>query len=586
MSSRLALLYAKFLSRSRIVADPATHESAYAISQNERLVTSVIFVGIILLKLICAVNYRIDSDESQHLHVVWSWTQGMLPYRDVFDNHSPLFQLLVAPLFYFLGERPDILIPMRVAMIPLFIVSLWLVRKIGTTVFGPRIGLWAAVFTACFPPFFLTSTEFRPDNLWTVVWLLIVSVIIGSPRKPKTAFLVGLLLGIGFCVSMKSVLMLFSIACALCTAWTFCGMREAFFDWKNFGTCCLCACIGLIPAPAIAALYFVLHGSASELYQCVVSHNVLPGKLTIINLVVDGLRWLSIVSAPVFISVVIYRRTGLHDRKESGGWLFIHFVTVYYFATLKSFWQFLTAEDFLPFYPLLMVILTGALFAGMDYLKSRVASIGGFLPIVLATASVVFLLIISSPFENQTKEKLGIVADTLRLTTSDDFVMDSKGETIFRRRASRLVFEEITGLRLKRALMQDDIVDRLIATGAPVASLLRMPSEASKFIRRNYVPIAFRLRVLGQFLQFENEADEFNFDIVIPADYSILAENGTVAGTLNDEAWIGPRVLNAGHYCFRRTSGEGRLALIWTRAVQNGYTPFAEVKSDSRDEQD
>jgi hypothetical protein len=148
--------------------------------------------------------------------------------------------------------------------------------------------------------------------------------------------------------------------------------------------------------------------------------------------------------------------------------------------------------------------------------------------------------------------------------------MDAKGETIFCKRASLLVFEEITGWRLKRGLMNDDIVERLIATGAPLTTLLRMPQKASQFIERNYIPVSFRLRVLGQVLQPEQggEGPDFNFEIVIPYRYSMVAEYGNLAGTLNDERWIPSRILPPGHYHFHRTSGGGKLALIWTRAFR------------------
>ena len=42
------------------------------------------------------------------LHVVWAWATGRLPYRDVFDNHSPLFGFVFSPLFRLVGERNDI----------------------------------------------------------------------------------------------------------------------------------------------------------------------------------------------------------------------------------------------------------------------------------------------------------------------------------------------------------------------------------------------------------------------------------------------------------------------------------------------
>src|SRR5262245_12829610 len=74
------------------------------------------------LQLVVRIAYdlrlRVDTDEPQHLHVAWAWTQGLVPYRDVFDNHAPLFHMAMAPLAAALGERADLLIAMRFAMLP------------------------------------------------------------------------------------------------------------------------------------------------------------------------------------------------------------------------------------------------------------------------------------------------------------------------------------------------------------------------------------------------------------------------------------------------------------------------------------
>jgi hypothetical protein len=62
----------------------------------------------------------------------------MIPYRDVFDNHSPLFQALCAPLFQLLGERADIIVPMRAGHDPTFRVQLVFGRQ------DHRLGILAA----------------------------------------------------------------------------------------------------------------------------------------------------------------------------------------------------------------------------------------------------------------------------------------------------------------------------------------------------------------------------------------------------------------------------------------------------------
>src|ERR1700761_2902009 len=94
--------------------------------------TAGLLLGLaLLLRCFYIFHYRYDSDEPQHLHTTWGWTQGMLQYRDFFDNHTPLFHILFSPLVALLGERTNILDYMRFAMVPLWFVSLWCVWKIG-----------------------------------------------------------------------------------------------------------------------------------------------------------------------------------------------------------------------------------------------------------------------------------------------------------------------------------------------------------------------------------------------------------------------------------------------------------------------
>ncbi len=103
-----------------------------------------------LLLLLCLRWFYVttqswDSDEPQHLHVVWAWANGLLPYKDVFDNHAPLFQAMSAPLFSLLGERADIVAAMRWAMLPIAVVILLTTFWIGRRLFSPRVGFWGAL---------------------------------------------------------------------------------------------------------------------------------------------------------------------------------------------------------------------------------------------------------------------------------------------------------------------------------------------------------------------------------------------------------------------------------------------------------
>src|ERR1700692_2471357 len=104
-------------------------------SARDHALVGALLAAALLLRVAYVFAYRMNNDEPQHLHVVWAWTQGLLPYRDVFDNHAPLFHMLVAPLAAALGERADILTWMRMAMIPLSALTLWCTYLLGRELF-------------------------------------------------------------------------------------------------------------------------------------------------------------------------------------------------------------------------------------------------------------------------------------------------------------------------------------------------------------------------------------------------------------------------------------------------------------------
>src|SRR5439155_13783612 len=134
--------------------------------------------------------------------------QGLVPYRDVFDNHAPLFHLAMAPLVAALGERSDLLIATRLAMLPLIAALLWSVRCIGRALFCDRVGMWAAVLVGVMPAFLLTSVQFRADDLWAALWLAALATAFGGPFGAGRALATGALMGATFATSMKTCVLL------------------------------------------------------------------------------------------------------------------------------------------------------------------------------------------------------------------------------------------------------------------------------------------------------------------------------------------------------------------------------------------
>src|SRR5438067_11393995 len=108
-------------------------------ARGERLTLIGIAVVSCVVHALAYFRYRVDSDEPQHLHVAWGWTAGLLQYRDLFDNHAPLFHMATAPILRLVGERPDVLLCMRAPMLLLFALVVWITYVLGTRLYSKRV---------------------------------------------------------------------------------------------------------------------------------------------------------------------------------------------------------------------------------------------------------------------------------------------------------------------------------------------------------------------------------------------------------------------------------------------------------------
>jgi hypothetical protein len=577
---------------------------AAGLTTADRWLAALLLLTGLIIRVFYVWHFRIDSDEPQHLHVVWAWANGMLPYRDVFDNHAPLFQALSAPLFHLLGVRPDILIPMRVAMLPIYVATIFCVWKIAAALFPPRIALWTAVLTAFCPvyhapemgSFFFTSIEYRPDELWALLWLATLTVLVTRPVTPRRALVAGLLLGLSFTVSMKTTLYILTLL------FSFVGMvlarramGAAALDRRALLRCVGMALLGMVVMPALVVLFFVMKGAGPDMYYCVIKHNVLPQPRHLGPLLRQTAHWLLWLPIAVVGSWIIARLPQPAEIRTRI--VFIYLAGVLFFLTLVWYWPILTAEDYLPFFPAMMITAGAAIVWLTGYL-SRMARLPAFiLPALCAAGELAFIVTephagdpsaAASPLVDQTTDRIGFVADILKLTEPTDFVMDAKGETIYRQRASRQVMEALTIHRLLLGLNKDDIVDRLIETRTPVLSSRRMTARAHEFIRANYIVVAWRLKALGQLIRGRDQklSVPCSFEITIPARYTLVTPSGTPTGELDGTPFTGPRELAVGHHEFKLSGEPESVALVWANAIDRGFSPFAKIRRDYTTPQD
>jgi 4-amino-4-deoxy-L-arabinose transferase-like glycosyltransferase len=548
----------------------------------EKAALITLFLLLLVAKLLATFHFRIDSDEPQHLHVVWSWLHVGVGYRDFFDNHTPLFHFLCVPLLYALGEHAGTLLWLRLTSLAGFAGCLFLAQRLVATFTPPRTATWAALLLGCTPPFFLTSTEFRPDTLWTLFWLAALVLLLRGQGRLSRVSCASLFLGLAFCTSMKSVLMLIALLVPALVLLLAGRVHTPVLSRRRTGAMVLCAGASLVCCPGLLAGYLWSHHALVDAYYCVIQHNLLPGSHSPAKLAQGAVCWIALMAVPVAFAVRDWRRSG--HRVENRRLVFVYLVAVTFYITMRCFWHFLTAEDYLPWWALAVPLAV----AGLCRLFSREGRSARSSALLLQAGCAAGLLTLSSAqgkiFQDATGLKLGLVADALRLTRPDMDVMDTKGELIFRPRASWLVLEHLTILRVKAGLLPDDIADQLVAKHVCVVSDRRLTPKAQAFTNAHYVSVAWRLKVLGHPLQPVRNGPEitYPFEIVIPETYAFVNPHGLVGGELDGQPLRGPVFLRPGGHVFRCHGQVGPLAYEWFHALECGFSPFTDLPSQAK----
>jgi hypothetical protein len=562
------------MSEASSQAESVPSPGAIAIPRAEKWIAFLLLVAALGLRVFYIFRYRYDSDEPQHLHTTWGWTQGLLQYRDFFDNHTPLFHILFSPLVAALGERTDILDSMRLAIVPLWFVCLWCVWKIGAAVFSRRAGLWAVVLIALLPWWFYPALEYRTDNLWTPLWLCAVATLVYGRFGRVRAFFGGLLLGLCFTVSMKTSLLCAILAVAVIVTSLVCLRRLGGAGLARIFRAAWPLVPGMVIAPAILASFFAWKGAWKPFLYGTIQHNLV--------LDVDAhnhpvsLRLVFPIAFPFLVAgaVWIVRRAPdtAHALRRAGLFLFVGF----YYTGLYTFWTLLTRQDYLPFYPLAMVVLAPALLALAGRLKSVPPARCLF---VVGALEIVLLLTGRPPWKDETQRERQILGEVLRLTKPGEFVMDFKGESIFRQRAFFYVLEPLTYVRLRRMLIEDTVAEDLVRKN--VCVVLNQdrwyPKSGAKFMTENYLAVG-RMRVAGKVIASKPvvAGESIHFNVDVPADYVVWADGGGIGGSLDGVAGTEPRNLGVGPHEFKPDAAHGSIAIFWSRAAADGFRPVTD----------
>ena len=552
--------------------------------RGEFIAAAVLFALMIVIRVANILHYRFDSDEPQHLHVIWGWARGFVQYRDLFDNHMPLFHITFAPIFGLIGDRATVLYVMRFVLLPLYFVAAWCTYKIGTCLFSRRAGIWAVILAGLYTRYHLISLEFRTDNLWAPLWLLCLTTLVTGPLTVRRALVAGLLLGLCFGVSMKSILFLLSIGLAAPLTLLLVGRRNLALSWTHLVQCIAAFVVSTATIPATIMMFFAFKGLWRDFRYCVFDFNFLVRGASENSLAYRIHLTVTIIFAlPIILYVArrMIRATGgagLAFRRA-----FILMVCTSYFFAFKTFWPVRSHDDDPPFYPLVAVLCSGALIAASSKLSTLKWNVDHILrrvpvPAFFAIGEIFVLIAIQPIWKDRTKRETDLLRNVLTLLKPGDYVLDCKGETVFRQRGVRAVYETITKSAIQRGLILDNAPQRCVETLTCVVAttLIRtFPRDTSRFVRRNYLRVTNNLRIAGRELKpSATNPLRCKFEVTIPASYEIISPSENVSGTLDGIPYKGARFLAAGSHTFESTSPSRALVLLWSQAVDRHFTPF------------
>ncbi|HSP14830.1 MAG TPA: hypothetical protein VLV78_08770 [Thermoanaerobaculia bacterium] len=271
-----------------------------------RLLIAVTIVAAAVRMLSVIGLHPLNWDEIEFFRATDWVRQGLTPYRDFWEHHTPLQWYLFAP-FAAMTKSPGAaaIVWMRIVQVPLWIATFWLtnvwMRRSGLTAFGR----WTAIALAtCSSLLMIAAVEYRVDVLGCAVYVAAL-VVLSVERRPSPAagdapgraslhaFLAGVLLCLtGFANLRLGPLLALTV------------LLDAIMDrrehrWR-FNRRVLWVITGVIVTFVLVLGYFAARGALRDIYQHVWYENYLGDKFA------DRVPWAFVHRMLIAFGIRIY----------------------------------------------------------------------------------------------------------------------------------------------------------------------------------------------------------------------------------------------------------------------------------------
>lgn len=482
-----------------------------------------LIVALLVLRVGAIFTHGVDSDEPQNLHVVYRWAKGDLPYLDQFDNHTPLLHALFLPFAALVGENVHVVALARLALVPLSFGVVGLLYALCRRLFDRSTALWSVAITLALADWSLKSIEFRPDILWVFLWFAALWVL--TPRQgaagPGRFFGAGILLGAAAATSVKTVFLLPALALSWAGAWLLSPRFRAWFPVGVILRAALAGAAGFVIVPGLVAGFFAAHGALDDMVFCVYAINRDP--------FFTARSWLFLAGLPLAAAVAFRLVRSDPAGAPYRGAVFL--AAAAYALAIVAFGppESLAKQTFLPAYPILIAAACHLILSLRRWRPWQVATMGGGVCAGLAIAMIWG----SPPWRDAMAAHREGLRAILTHTAPGDFVMDMKGETIFRQRPVYLAYVGNTRRAMAEGRLAAPDPQKLLETRTAYAidRTAGFPDAMQDFLKETYVRTDAGLRVAGRWLKpsWENGRWVAQIGTVIPGSY-VLLEEGRVAG--------------------------------------------------------
>ncbi|MCX5786553.1 MAG: hypothetical protein NTX59_12795 [Elusimicrobia bacterium] len=517
------------------------------------------FAGLLAFFWVCSNNAVFRNDELQHLRVACAAAAGETPYRDFFDNHMPLFHMVSALEISAvkLKPGPDFPVKMRHLAFPFFMAQIFFLALLAGAVFfkNTEESLSCALLAGVFLPFMAVQT--RPEPMWGA--LFIASIYFFSANRPsvKNLFLVGLINGLGACVSLKT--MAFPALAELMSL-----PALAAFYAEGVPLPAVAAMLGgLALFPSLLLLHFYRLGALKDFLKYAVFYSIRAGGE-------GGTHWQLQAGLLILAAVLVYyalRALKNVLRPAQAAFAAACFLSGF----ILLFYPVREAQTVFPLRALLYLVFAALTVKALRNFPAQAAKKAALL--FLAVGAAFGRLAAENAFSDRNSDYKRSLALMLRLqpAAAGGSVMDAKGESLFWKRPYYYALERFAMQGVRNGTLADSVPQDMARTATPVV-FLKFPARFSAkdlaFFSSNYLPLCSAPEVLAAGKEITGKF----FETAVALEYALICEDGGRAvGRLDGKNYSGaPVAMPPGRHSFvpGKTNTCARPILLWAKAAE------------------